>query len=163
MEYTMTVIVFQLYLSFIQGDTPVKTNEVTSLTNEVTSLTNEVPSVTANEVPSVTANEVATISFKTNTTLNNVEPAVLRGILLAGETYNEYGVNLIVTGISDGIHKTGSLNYRGKAFDLRVWNIPPLQRAPLYLDLVKSMGDQWKVGWVDDHIHLEYAGIGAPI
>lgn len=49
-----------------------------------------------------------------------------------------------------------SLHKKGKAFDLGIWEIPPIIQNGLKIDLETSLGPEFDVVLEKDHIHIEF-------
>jgi len=63
--------------------------------------------------------------------------------------------SLTVTSLTDGVHRTDSLHYKGLAVDIRVRD---LHNSPnvLCADLASALGQDYDVIFEIDHIHVEY-------
>lgn len=85
-----------------------------------------------------------------------LKPIVLDGLLQLAVLYQQYGLSLVVTALSDGQHKVGSLHYKGYAADLRSRDVPPFQLPHLIYDIQHTLGHDWDVIQEADHIHIEY-------
>ena len=100
------------------------------------------------------------IVFKDGVDLDGIQPITISGMHTVASTYESWGWGLTVTSVSDGTHSTGSLHYRGLAFDCRIWDIP-LDTLPAFVRHLKQvLGDEWDVVWHPvshkTHIHVEY-------
>ena len=64
-----------------------------------------------------------------------------------------------VTSANDSTHMDGSLHYKNKAFDIRIWNVtgPGRDMSRGWVEKIKlALGDAYDVVLETDHIHLEY-------
>jgi len=95
------------------------------------------------------------ISFKSGVTVTLASHRIWTAMLEAAWIMHErYGRELVVTSVSDGKHKEGSLHYRGLAFDLRTWHIR--QPQTYANELRERLGKGWDVIVEKTHIHVEY-------
>ena len=61
-----------------------------------------------------------------------------------------------ITSANDGKHMAGSLHYKNRAFDVRIWNILD-DTAEAWVGRLKAMlGKDYDIVLEKDHIHLEY-------
>ena len=77
--------------------------------------------------------------------------------------WKKYGADeLVVTSGKDGQHSRKSLHYVGRAEDLRLWNLPPMniQRLKLFLTelegILPDVPFDVIMEWAPIHIHAEY-------
>ena len=89
--------------------------------------------------------------FKEGVIWENMHPQVINNMAGVEAVHQKMGVEAIVTSGRDGKHKTGSLHYEGKAFDLRTYHVIEKLAANLRLYL----GKEWDVIVEKDHIHIE--------
>src|SRR3990167_7878975 len=61
-----------------------------------------------------------------------------------------------ITSCRDGVHKDGSLHYKGEAFDFRTWYWRKEEVGKLVLDLMRELGSDYDVVLERDHCHVEY-------
>lgn len=104
--------------------------------------------------------------LKPGVSLRGVKPQVAIGLLIADGVLRKAGADLIVskiedpvcTSVTDGAHKTGSLHYRGLAFDLRTRDFPSSDGLILNVaeTLRAALGHEWDVIVEADHIHCEW-------
>ena len=73
------------------------------------------------------------------------------------KVFQKFGVaEAVITSGRDGIHKTDSFHYKGKAFDLRTWHVlEALNEA-----LREELGPHYDVLLEKDHIHIELSPLG---
>lgn len=85
-----------------------------------------------------------------------IKPVLLDALLRLTLLYHQYEQVLVVTEISGGTHKTGSLHYKGYAADLRTRDFPAWQ-LPHVLDAIQlELGHDWDIIQETDHFHIEY-------
>lgn len=94
--------------------------------------------------------------IKDGVTIDKFSPQLLNALLQASQVYQVHSAALVITSLSDGTHKQGSLHYRGYAADLRTRDIPPQNVPTLVRDLRRSLGTDFDVVVEGDHIHIEY-------
>jgi len=81
---------------------------------------------------------------------------LLNALLQAAQIYQIHGVPLVITALSDGVHKDNSLHYRGYAADLRTRDARPQDIPTIVRDLRRTLGATFDVVEEGDHIHIEY-------
>lgn len=89
--------------------------------------------------------------------LRGLAPQVVLAIFVAWSVYQAFGViGMRVTSCTEGKHSRASLHYTGNAVDLRIWNIPAENRAPLVAALKAALGAEFDAVLESNHIHVEY-------
>jgi hypothetical protein len=94
--------------------------------------------------------------LKDGVSLKGVQGQTLLAIQVAESLFRDAGSELVVTSCTDGKHMTGSLHYKGLAFDCRVWNLNPAQVQAMVITLKNALGSEFDVVLEDDHIHVEF-------
>jgi hypothetical protein len=92
-----------------------------------------------------------------------IKPELLLGLQVAEAVYARHGVELVVTSVTDGKHRRGSLHYQGLAADLRVHGLPGERevREGVAREIGKALGVDYDAvyeghGTPGAHVHLEY-------
>lgn len=94
--------------------------------------------------------------IKDDVTIATIKPVLLDGLLRLVLLYHQYELELVITSLTDSVHKSNSLHYRGYAADLRTRDIPAWQ-LPHLLDAIQhELGLAWDVVQEKDHFHVEY-------
>lgn len=95
------------------------------------------------------------VSLKLSVKAEGLKPEALLGMFIAKSVYESYKEPvMVITSITDGKHKEGSLHYKGLAFDLRLpRNIQPTIMAN---ELRVALGSGFDVVLEADHIHVEF-------
>lgn len=62
----------------------------------------------------------------------------------------------VITSGNDSRHSVGSLHYKWKAIDLRVWYVSKDKLNLLVEELQEKLGHEFDVVLEIDHIHIEY-------
>ena len=93
------------------------------------------------------------IAIKPGVRVLGLQPEILLAIFVAERLYNEQAQALVVTSITDGQHKVGSMHYAGRAVDLR---LPTTPAARMIEQLAGRLGADYDVILEADHIHVEY-------
>lgn len=76
---------------------------------------------------------------------------------IAEVVYRDVNLQLVVTSITDGKHKEGSLHYKGLAFDLRTRDLSETEKQKILFRLKYLLEPQgYDVLIEADHIHIEY-------
>lgn len=96
------------------------------------------------------------IAIKPGVRIAGLSNEALLAIMVARDVYAWYGQQerCVITSITDGDHKAGSLHHTGRAIDLR------LPAAHTVGDVVQVLTDRLGVSYdivlEKDHIHVEY-------
>lgn len=86
----------------------------------------------------------------------DITPETLDGLLKCCAVYIHAEQSFIVTSINDSVHSSGSLHYKGRAFDLRTRNLKGITPQGMALMLKGQLGKDFDVVVEKDHIHVEY-------
>jgi len=62
----------------------------------------------------------------------------------------------IITSARDGAHMKNSLHYKGRAIDLRIYDMPMGVAQKVVTELKNKLGRNYDIVLEHDHIHLEY-------
>lgn len=81
---------------------------------------------------------------------------ILEAMLVVDKVCAIHGVDPVATSILDGTHKTGSLHYQGRAFDLRVRDVIPERRKAFRDALRVALGPEFDVVLEATHVHVEW-------
>lgn len=98
------------------------------------------------------------IKFKPGVTLDleSLQDPMPHALFVAALTCPDGGT-LTVTSQSDGTHKADSLHYLGRAWDIRIRDLPHIGDARDWANNLKdALGPDWDVILESDHLHLEY-------
>ena len=85
--------------------------------------------------------------------LLGMRPELLLAIVIAAELWGARGMDLIVTGVTDGERMQDSLYYAGAAVDI---SAPDSAAASLAEELDVALGVEYDVVVETTHIHVEY-------
>ncbi len=98
------------------------------------------------------------IRLLTSVSVEGIRPETVLGIVVAHEVYRRHTDVMWVTSVTDGVHKEGSLHYKGLAADLRVKHIPEGVWERLRDELQVALGPHYDVllERKPPHIHLEH-------
>jgi hypothetical protein len=101
------------------------------------------------------------LHIKDGVNLTGIKAELLDGLLTAAVVFHVAESVLVVTALTDGTHKIGSLHYRGYAADLRARDIPKDKLAVLLGTMKAALGPKFDVILEVDaqaipHFHLEY-------
>ena len=95
--------------------------------------------------------------IKTGVDLRGLQPQLAIAYTIACAIYMKHGVSsCVITSASDGKHGANSLHYKGKALDLRTFNVPTPVLPVIVQDLKQALGAQFDTVMEADHIHLEF-------
>lgn len=85
-----------------------------------------------------------------------LQTETLFAMLLCEDVLKSTGHDLIITSISDGLHKKDSLHYDGFAFDLRINHLRGISSCELRDRLQRALPFVYQVILEPSHIHVEY-------
>lgn len=95
--------------------------------------------------------------FKAGVKMETLSPQIVLGLISVHAIFVEYGYgSLTITSICDGVHKSGSLHYRGNAVDIRTSDMSPIGLKNLVSRVSKCLGDNFDVVLEPTHLHIEY-------
>jgi hypothetical protein len=95
--------------------------------------------------------------IKAGVDLRGIAPQLAIAYTIASNIYQRHcNVPCIITSASDGKHGVNSLHYKGKALDLRTYNLPTASVNLVVHSLKDALGEQFDVVLESDHIHVEF-------
>jgi hypothetical protein len=94
------------------------------------------------------------MNLKPGVRLTGADGALAIALQVADSVYRSFNLDMTVTSVTDGRHKTGSFHYRGLAADVRTRNIAEKDRPALLTALRAALAD-WDVVDEGDHFHIE--------
>ena len=95
--------------------------------------------------------------IKSGVDLRGLTPQMAIAYTIASNIYRQHcNVVCVITSASDGKHGEHSLHYKGKALDLRTFNIPTSAISLVVSTLRQNLGEQFDVVLESDHIHIEF-------
>ena len=106
--------------------------------------------------------------LKDGVKLLGIRPEMLVGLQIADTVYKAAGRELTVTSVSDGKHMRASAHYSGRAADLRINDVPQVDRSGIVISLKMALGAEFDViheniGLATEHVHIEFdpsVGVG---
>jgi len=97
-----------------------------------------------------------TISLKQGVKMNLLQPQIVLGLLIISSIYKDYGYDLVLTSLSDGVHSPSSLHRLGSAVDLRTRCVGSADIVSLVSAIRRALGSDFDVILEADHLHVEY-------
>lgn len=93
--------------------------------------------------------------LKKGVSVKGMRTEILLALHIANDVYKKLGKELVVTAVTDGKHRSGSLHYVGLGADLRTryFKDKGIRAAALLKD---ALGDEYDVVLEKNHIHVEY-------
>lgn len=96
------------------------------------------------------------MKLKPGVTLRGVLPEMILGLIIVDSVmWRQFNVDPVITSITDGKHKSGSMHYLGRGADMRIWGIEDKLESVVPA-LKYALGENYDVVQEKDHIHLEY-------
>lgn len=87
----------------------------------------------------------------------SVVPSVARRLHVIESIYERVcGREMVITSVSDGVHRAGSRHYTGEAFDIRTRDLEVEVVLSLVRELKAALGKSFDVVLEVDHVHVEY-------
>jgi len=90
-----------------------------------------------------------------------MQPQLLIAMQVVEEEFSKYGLDTVITAVSNGAHKEGSRHYSGEALDIRTKHAAGMQKNitllvkqrldPLGFDVILE-----DLGKDNEHLHVEY-------
>lgn len=104
--------------------------------------------------------ELPRLFLKNNVVINGAHfyPEMVRIVNTLRATVPETGDNAVwITSANDSKHMEGSLHYKNRAFDVRIWNVKNEELVPGWVARLKlALGPDYDVILEPTHIHVEY-------
>ena len=95
------------------------------------------------------------MNIKEGASLEGVQWQMFHAALVAEQVYKKFGAECVITAGTDGKHMEGSLHYKGRALDLRTFNVAG-KELQVKVALQQALGKDYDVVIEKDHIHCEY-------
>lgn len=86
--------------------------------------------------------------------VRGLKPEILLAIAVAREVWAECNETFVITSVTDGRHKEGSLHHTGEAVDLRL--PAKFDKLAMVKELRNRLTSEYDVILETDHIHIEY-------
>lgn len=96
------------------------------------------------------------MSLKKGVRINGLTPEMALGCQIVASVYASYGMNCVITSVSDGKHSRASKHYSGNAVDWRTNFLETSEKDKIAIDCKVSLGDDFDVVLESDHLHVEY-------
>jgi len=94
--------------------------------------------------------------FKAGVKIEGAKPELILGLMVADRVYSIHGQELVITSCIEGVHKKGSLHYKGYAADLRTRYFTEATLQSVVFDLRTYLTDEFDIVLEFNHIHLEF-------
>lgn len=94
--------------------------------------------------------------LKEGVKLKGLQPEALLGIVATKEVVEAFGVEFVITSVTDGTHMVTSLHYKGQAFDLRSRDMAKGVPEKVVAALKLALGKDFDILFEGDHIHVEF-------
>ena len=78
------------------------------------------------------------------------------GIRVVESVFDKYGLDCVITSVTEGNHSRGSLHYLGSACDFRIRHIPGKLIQKILATIKKALGSDFDFILEKDHFHMEY-------
>jgi hypothetical protein len=96
------------------------------------------------------------MEIKVGVKIENVSTDLLYAMYMTARLMDVVKVDFVVTSVNDGVHKVGSLHYKGNAFDFRIRNFGEVSVFAFCSKLRLALGSKYDVVLESDHVHVEY-------
>ena len=102
---------------------------------------------------------MSSFSFKHDVLIKRVHPEMVYAWGVVAQLSAEWGINTVVTSVSDGVHSANSKHYCDpcQATDFRTWYLPSEQEKRRFArELQRLLGKDFDVVLESTHLHVEY-------
>lgn len=102
------------------------------------------------------------ITIKEGAKIKGIQPEILVGLAIIDKVFTKYGIDLIITEGTGGVHMQGSLHYVGQALDIRSNRISDVTMKKAILNECQILlGDEYDMIIEDleqpnEHYHAEF-------
>jgi hypothetical protein len=96
------------------------------------------------------------ISLKEGARVQGLAPETVLAITVAGDIFNRFKKEMVITSGTDGQHSHRSLHYTGHAVDIRSRHLTQDQKSAIARLLKDALGDEYDVVVEPDHFHVEF-------
>lgn len=96
------------------------------------------------------------IVLKSGVRIYGLKPEILFAMNVADGLAAKRDVDLVITCVSEGQHKPGSLHYKGLAFDLRTRDWDKIFCDAFVAELRAALGSDFDVVPEESHCHVEF-------
>jgi acyl CoA:acetate/3-ketoacid CoA transferase beta subunit len=96
------------------------------------------------------------MKIKNGVTMNKLSSQIVLALITASGIYQANGQELVITSITDAVHKKESLHYTGNAVDLRTNVFSSATAKKVSQQLAAALGNNFDVVLESDHIHVEF-------
>ena len=95
--------------------------------------------------------------FKAGCSLRDLRPETVVALLVCDRIYAAHERQMTVTSVNDGSHMVRSRHYEGRAFDLRINDLPAEVREQIGVELQHELTPLgFDVVIESDHFHVEH-------
>jgi len=97
------------------------------------------------------------VRFGVGVSLRDLKPQAVVGLLVCDRIYAAHGQAMTVTSVNDSSHMVRSKHYEGRAFDLRINDLPAEVREQIGVELQHELTPLgFDVVIESDHFHVEH-------
>ena len=96
------------------------------------------------------------MNIKPGVKLRGIRVEIAMAVLSAMDAYAQFGKEVTVTSVNDGVHGVGSLHFQGAAVDLRTRHLTEDEIETVVTEMRNGLGKEFDVVLESDHIHCEF-------
>ncbi len=97
------------------------------------------------------------MKLKPGVKLLGIRPELLVAIMIVDSIYQKHGQELVVTSVTDGVHKQHSTHYVGNGFDARTRFFSEVEKADVAEEIKEDFeGTDFYLFWHTTHFHIGY-------
>ena len=100
------------------------------------------------------------MEFKKGVLITGVQPEIVLAIIIIEGVCDGLGVDLVITSCRDGEHSKNSKHKLGFAVDIRTRDLSDHEKTKLAQDIRAALTSEFFVLLEDDHIHIQFNGVG---
>jgi len=105
---------------------------------------------------------MAVLRFKPGTKVETLDTNLFAGLLaLVHNLVTEFGGEVVITSVNDGVHKIDSLHYVGRAVDIRCKYYDRARLSRVIAEFKRQYDEYYDLVWErpgtpGEHLHCEY-------
>lgn len=96
------------------------------------------------------------MKIKPGVSLLGLQPQMIIAVIAANDIWAGLDQELVITSCTDGVHRKGSLHYKGLALDLRTRDFSDADKEKAFAELAEALGQAYDTVLESTHIHVEW-------
>lgn len=96
------------------------------------------------------------MKLKPSVKIMGISPELVVGLMAVQKVFDTFGIEMVITSVTDSKHSSTSLHYSGNAADIRTRNIATRDLMAVRTHIANALPNDFDVILETDHIHLEF-------